>query len=125
MNLYLFIAAGGALGAMSRYWLVSNLDNLNSTGFPMGVFTVNVIGSFLLGAAFVLISEKLQLAEQWRSLVMVGFLGAFTTFSTFSLDALLLFQQGHYNTAFLYIAGSVMLCLVAVFAGIHGVRIFF
>jgi CrcB protein len=56
---------------------------------------------------------------------MVGFLGAFTTFSTFSLDALLLFQQGHYNTALIYTASSVFVCLIAVFAGIHAARLFF
>lgn len=123
MNLYLFIAIGGALGAMGRYWLTSNIGTLNSSGFPIAVFTVNVVGSFLIGAAFILITEELPLEEQWRSFVVVGFLGAFTTFSTFSLDALLLFQQGHYNTALLYIIGSVVLCLLAVFAGIHVVRL--
>lgn len=123
MNLYLFIAIGGAFGAMSRYWLISSLGSLNSNGFPIGVFLTNVLGSFFIGVALVLISEKMQFEEQLRSLIIIGFLGAFTTFSTFSLDALLLLQQGHYNTALLYIVGSVLLCLISVFAGIHVVRL--
>lgn len=109
---------------MARYWLVSSVEGVNNTGFPFGVFIVNIAGSFLLGVAFIILSEKIQLQEQWRPIIMIGFLGAFTTFSTFSLDALLLLQQGHYNTALLYIVGSVILCLIAVFAGIHGARIF-
>lgn len=86
---------------------------------------MNIIGSFLLGVAFIFFSERVELQEQWRPIVMVGFLGAFTTFSTFSLDALLLFQQGHYNTALLYIGGSVIVSLIAVFIGIHVVRLIF
>lgn len=125
MTLYLSIAFGGALGAMSRYWLASNVNSMTNSQFPMGIFVVNVVGSFLIGVAFIYFSEKVQLQEQWRPIIMVGFLGAFTTFSTFSLDALLLFQQGHYNTALLYIGGSVILSLIAVFAGIHAMRLFF
>ncbi|MFT4671305.1 MAG: CrcB protein [Pseudohongiellaceae bacterium] len=125
MTLYLSIAIGGALGAMSRYWLAANVNNIANSQFPMGIFVVNVAGSFLIGVAFIFFAEKVQLQDQWRPIVMVGFLGAFTTFSTFSLDALLLFQQGHYNTALIYTASSVFVCLIAVFAGIHAARLFF
>ncbi|MFT6092488.1 MAG: CrcB protein [Pseudohongiellaceae bacterium] len=125
MTLYLSIAVGGALGAMSRYWLAAHVNNIANSQFPMGIFVVNVAGSFLIGVAFIFFAEKALLQEQWRPIVMVGFLGAFTTFSTFSLDALLLFQQGHYNTALLYTAASVIICLIAVFAGIHAARLFF
>jgi CrcB protein len=128
MILYLSIAIGGALGAMGRYWLASSLygiSSINSSQFPIGIFIVNVLGCFFIGVAFIFFSEKVLLQEQWRPIVMVGFLGGFTTFSTFSLDALLLFQQGHYNTALLYIGASVILCLIAVFVGIHAARLFF
>lgn len=125
MTLYLSIAIGGALGAMSRYWLAVQVNSATTSQFPWGIFIVNVAGSFLIGVAFIFFSEKVQLQEQWRPIVMIGFLGAFTTFSTFSLDALLLFQQGHYNTALLYIGTSVILCLIAVFVGIHAARLFF
>jgi CrcB protein len=124
MNTYLAIAVGGAFGAMSRYWISQSVPRLDGSGFPFGTFTVNLIGSFLIGVLFILFVEKLQVAEQWGSLLIVGFLGAMTTFSTFSLDALLLFQQGDYNVAFFYIFSSVVACLFAAYTGMQITRIF-
>jgi CrcB protein len=120
---YLAIAFGGAAGAVSRYWLSTTVEKFNGSEFPLGTFLVNVLGSFLIGVFFVVLAEKLHLADQWRPIVMVGFLGAMTTFSTFSLDALLLFEQGHYNTALFYIVASVVLCLFAAFAGMQITRV--
>ena len=117
------IAFGGAFGAVSRFWLHTAVQRFNGSNFPLGTFTVNILGSFLIGVFFVVMAEKAQLSEFWRPLIMVGFLGAMTTFSTFSLDALLLFEQGHYNTALLYIVSSVALCLFAAFAGIQLTRV--
>ena len=91
----------------------------------MGTWLVNVLGSFLIGACFIFFLERLQLVDTWRPLVMTGFLGAFTTFSTYSLDTLLLFQQGHYNTALLYLISSVLVCLGAAFAGMQLTRMVF
>jgi CrcB protein len=122
--LYLSIAAGGAFGAVSRYWLSSTVDSFNSTSFPAGTFFVNTLGSLLMGLCFVILMDKVQLIETWRPLLIVGFLGAMTTFSTFSLDALLLFQQGHYNTALIYTAGSVVVCIFATFAGMQLAKLF-
>ena len=115
MNTYIAIAFGGALGAMSRFWIQTALQRFNDNSFPLGTFAVNVLGSFLIGVLFVVLVEKTQLSESWRPLIVVGFLGAMTTFSTFSLDALLLFEQGNYNTALFYIVSSVALCLFAAF----------
>ncbi|MDG1027045.1 MAG: fluoride efflux transporter CrcB [Gammaproteobacteria bacterium] len=123
MSTYIAIAFGGALGAVSRYWLHSAVQRFNDSGFPLGTFAVNVLGSFLIGIFFVLLAEKAKIAEQWRPVIVVGFLGGLTTFSTFSLDALLLFEQGHYNTALFYIISSVALCLIAAFAGMQISRV--
>ena len=119
----LAVALGGALGALSRYWLSGSIERFNGSHFPAGTLVVNVLGSFLIGITFVVLLEKLALADQWRPLLMIGFLGAMTTFSTFSLEALLLFQQGHYNTALLYVLSSVILCLFAALAGMQLTRL--
>ena len=123
MNTYIAIAFGGALGAMSRFWIQTALQRFNDNSFPLGTFAVNVLGSFLIGVLFVVLVEKTQLSESWRPLIVVGFLGAMTTFSTFSLDALLLFEQGNYNTALFYIVSSVALCLFAAFGGMQVTRV--
>ena len=123
MFFYIAIAFGGAIGAVSRYWLYSAVQRLHDSGFPLGTFVVNVLGSFLIGVFFVLLAEKAQIAEQWRPIIVVGFLGGLTTFSTFSLDALLLFEQGHYNTALFYIISSIVLCLIVAFAGMQLTRV--
>jgi CrcB protein len=123
VNTYIAIAFGGALGAMSRFWLHTAVQRFNGSSFPLGTFAVNVLGSFLIGVFFVVLAEKAQLSETWRPLIVIGFLGAMTTFSTFSLDALLLFEQGNYNTALFYIVSSVALCLFAAFVGMQVTRV--
>ena len=74
MYTYLAIAFGGALGALSRHWLTSAMENLNGTDFPLGTFVVNLFGSFLIGLVFVVFAEKLSFAEQWRPVIIIGFL---------------------------------------------------
>lgn len=125
MSYYLAIALGGSAGAMSRYWLTNLVQDINRTDFPWGTFLVNVAGSLLIGIFFVVFAEKVQLDNQWRPLVIVGFLGAMTTFSSFSIEALLLFEQGLYNTALLYIVSSVLVCLFAAFVGMQATRLLF
>ncbi len=123
MYTYLAIAFGGALGALSRYWLTVSIERFNGTGFPLGTFMVNLLGSFLIGLLYIILAEKLSVADQWRPVIITGFLGAMTTFSSFSLDALLLFQQGHYNTALFYVLSSVMICIFAAYVGMQIARI--
>lgn len=117
------IALGGALGAVSRYYLSVAAERWNTSSFPLGTFTVNILGSLLIGICFVVFMEKLHLVDTWRPVIVIGFLGALTTFSTYSLDALLLLQQGNYNTALFYIISSVLVCLLAAFVGMQLARI--
>lgn len=120
----LAVAMGGALGAVARFWVISAVTALTPHRFPWGTLVVNVLGSFMIGALYVMITERLMLNEQWRAVLVVGFLGAFTTFSSFSLDALLLLQDGHALLAGLYVLGSVLLCLLCAWGGIALMRVF-
>ena len=108
------VALGGALGALARYGISTWVFAISSYKFPYATLAVNVLGSFLMGILFVLIIEKAALPAEMRSLLMIGFLGAFTTFSTFSLDALGLWQNGHLFLALVYALGTVVLCLAAI-----------
>ncbi len=120
---WLFIAIGGALGAMGRYWVSSCLLPISSYKFPYATFSVNVVGSLLMGILYVLIVERGGLPEQARHLLMVGFLGAFTTFSTFSLDAISLWQNGGQTMALIYVFSTVFSCLLAIIVAIWLTRL--
>lgn len=121
---YFSIAAGGALGAVLRVWMMTGVSALAQTRFPLGTMTVNIIGSLAMGVCFVLIAERASIAPEWRSLLVAGFLGAFTTFSAFSLDALMLIERGELAQAAAYTLGSVLLCLLAVWTGMTLTRMF-
>lgn len=118
----LAVAAGGAIGAVSRYWLMAWVAGQGASRFPWGTLLVNILGSCAIGVIYVLISERMVLTEQWRALLVVGYLGAFTTFSTFSLDALLLLQQGRWVPAVAYVGTSVLLCLAGAWLGMSVMR---
>jgi len=114
---YLAVAFGGALGAMSRFFVYNAFIRSSST-YPSATFTVNVVGSFLIGMAFVLITERMEMGPYWRGVVTVGFLGAFTTFSTFSMDVIGLLEQGEITRAILYVLSSVVVCIIAAWLGL-------
>ena len=120
---WLSIAIGGAMGAMGRYWVSSCLLPISSYKFPYATFSVNVVGSLLMGILYVLIVERGGLPEQARHLLMVGFLGAFTTFSTFSLDAISLWQNGGQTMALMYVFSTVFSCLLAIIVAIWLTRL--
>ena len=121
---WIAVAIGGALGAMARYGVSTLVFDASSQRFPYATLSVNVLGSFLIGILFVLIVEKGLLPPEMRSILMVGFLGAFTTFSTFSLDALGLWQNGHLLLALVYALGTVVLCLAAISLAVWLTRLF-
>tara|TARA_B110000977_G_scaffold35949_1_gene48083 strand:+ start:2308 stop:2685 length:378 start_codon:yes stop_codon:yes gene_type:complete len=124
VNTFVAVAVGGALGAVSRYSFGLVALALIGNRFPWATLGVNVVGSFLIGLAAVLIGDRIVDGELWRPLIIVGFLGAFTTFSAFSLDTLLLLQQGNYNTALAYMLGSVALCLGGTVSGMQLAKFF-
>ena len=117
------VAVGGALGAMARYAISTWIFQVSSHKFPYATLTVNVLGSFVMGILFVVIIERSALPVEMRSLWMIGFLGAFTTFSTFSLDALNLWQNGHLFMALLYVLATVVFCLLAISSSIWLTRL--
>jgi fluoride exporter len=121
---YLAVAFGGALGAMSRFWVYNAFLNWTDDKFPYATLIINILGSFLIGLAFVLITERAQIGPEWRGIITVGFLGAFTTFSTFSLDVVGLIEQGQSGSALVYILSSVVVCIIAAWLGLTLAREF-
>jgi CrcB protein len=117
------VAIGGALGSIARYALSTWIFDVSSHKFPYATLAVNVLGSFVMGILFVIIVEKAALPAEMRSLLMIGFLGAFTTFSTFSLDALGLWQNGHIFMSLVYMLATVILCLIAISSAIWLTRL--
>ncbi|MGE4313479.1 MAG: fluoride efflux transporter CrcB [Pseudobdellovibrionaceae bacterium] len=116
--LLLAIASGGALGALSRHGLSSLIARLSEgSAFPLGILICNVLGSFLMGVLIATLALKGQASEQMRAFLSVGFLGAFTTFSTFSLETVTLIERGAYTQAGLYIVASVAFSVLFLFAG--------
>ena len=122
MGTLLAVAIGGALGSLARYGLGLWSEQVSGGDFPYGILVANVAGSVAIGVCFVLLFERALLPEVWRSLLMVGFLGGFTTFSTFSLQAIGLLQDGRLLAAGVYVLGSVVLSLAGAWLGILAMR---
>ena len=114
----LAIAGGGALGALGRFFVSNGVYRLLGRDFPWGTLAVNTLGSFVMGLLFVLLLDRLATAPELRSALLVGFLGAFTTFSTFSMETLVLVDEGFLGRAFLNVLISVLACLLACWLGV-------
>ncbi len=118
MNLVFSIALGGAIGVVARHYLSHRIALMMSSSFPFGTISVNILGSFIMGLLVMLFANKLALSQEMRAFLTVGLLGGFTTFSAFSLEAVLLMERGAMGQAALYIGGSVMFAIAGLFAGI-------
>jgi CrcB protein len=111
------ISVGAVLGANVRYLLGGWISDRFGTGFPLGTLLINVTGSFAIGLVLTLIGERLVVADWWRPLIAIGFLGSYTTFSTFSFETLALAQSGAWGLATANVGLSVAGSLVGVYLG--------
>jgi CrcB protein len=117
VNNLLFIAAGGATGAVFRYLMSNGIHAMLGRGFPWGTLSVNISGSLVMGFLYVFMSERMDVSVEWRAGLLIGLLGAFTTFSTFSLETLNLIETGAQLKAVLNILLSVSLCIAGCWLG--------
>lgn len=119
----LLIFFGAGLGGVFRYWISKGVYGVLGEQFPYGTLFVNASGSFLMGLLFVLIMERFDgIGPQLRALLLIGFLGGYTTFSSFSIETLALFESGAWLSALLNIVVSVVLCISLVWLGVIGAR---
>ena len=122
---YLFIGMGGFLGALARYLVMRYIGEISTENFPWPTLAVNVLGAIILGVILEYMIYHREVAAEWRSFLVIGFLGALTTFSTFTMDALLLLEREQFITAFVYMAGSCLSCLGAMFLAMRICRSLF
>jgi CrcB protein len=118
----LLVAFGGAIGSVLRYYVGQWALRLMGPAFPWGTLAVNVVGCFVIGVFAELIARKFNASTELRLLLITGFLGGFTTFSAFSLDAISLFERGETVAGGIYIAASVGFSMAAVIAGLATMR---
>jgi len=119
MNNYLLIFLGGGIGCLMRYWISHGSYTIIGQNFPYGTLVVNVTGSFLMGLLSIIILERFSIsAPQLRAFLLIGFLGGYTTFSSFSIETLTLFEQGESFRALLNVGTSFTLCIFATWLGV-------
>jgi CrcB protein len=122
MGILLAVALGGALGSLLRYFVAGAVQSAAWPGFPWGIFVVNISGGFIMGVIVELGALKFHLEPHVRAFLTIGILGGYTTFSTFSLDSVLLIERGAWGAAAAYMVGSTVLSVLALFAGLWIVR---
>jgi fluoride exporter len=123
MKIILAIGLGSSIGGMLRYVLAESIQQKQQSTLPFGTFTINVIGCFLIGIVFG-IFDRGNLSQEWRLFLATGLLGGFTTFSAFSMESVNLLRDGQYWSVIIYVAGSVIIGLLATFAGISITKIY-
>ena len=117
MQKYLLIAAGGALGSIARFWVGSTISGRLGTKFPYGTFVINITACVIIGFTLTYMSKRADLNPAWRYLFPVGFIGAYSTFSTYEWETLSTLRSGAFALGALYAVGSLVLGLTAVWAG--------
>lgn len=117
MQKYFLIAFGGALGSIARYWVGSTIANRMGTKFPYGTFVINITACVILGFSLTLFAKRADLGLAWRFLVPVGFVGAYSTFSTYEWETFSTLRSGAFFLAALYAVSSLILGLAAVWGG--------
>ncbi len=115
---YVMVGIGGCLGSILRFWLGSYIGSKMGTRFPYGTFVINITGSFLIGLVFALLTARTFLSPNWRYLIPIGFIGGYTTFSSFEFETLRSIQDGQLGLGLLYVALSVVVGFVAVWGGV-------
>jgi CrcB protein len=116
---YLLIALGGALGSIARYWVGSAIGSRMGTRFPYGTFVINISACIIVGFSVTYLGKRVELSPAWRYLIPVGFVGAYSTFSTFEWETLFTVRSGALAIAALYAISSLILGLAAVWCGIR------
>ena len=119
------VALGGALGSVMRYLLDGFIQSVVRSDFPFGIFIVNITGGLVMGLLTELMALKWNVSLEARTFLITGVLGGYTTFSTFSLQSALLIERHAYGIAAVYIVGSAVLSIVALFAGMWIVRVIY
>lgn len=117
MTKYLIVALGGAIGSVLRFWAGGYVGDRLGTRFPYGTFVINITASFLIGFIMTLLVERTHLSPSWRYLLVVGFLGGYSTFSSFEYETFRAFEDGEFLITALNVALSVGLGFVAVWIG--------
>jgi CrcB protein len=115
---YFFIALGGSLGSLARYWVGSTVAGRMGTRFPFGTFVINITACIIIGFSLAFLAKRTELNPAWRFLVPVGFIGAYSTFSTFEWETYSNLQAGAFLIAGLYVVLSLLLGLVGVWFGV-------
>jgi fluoride exporter len=119
MEKFLFISVGAILGANARYWIADWAAQKIGSGFPFGTMIINFTGSLLLGFFLTLATDRLMIDPRWRLLVVVGFLGAYTTFSTYTYESFNLIFKGQWLPGIINLFGSSILGILAVGIGVY------
>jgi len=124
MNLAVVVGAGGAVGSVLRFLVTTAVARVAGTAFPYGTVLVNIVGSFAIGVLYVWLMERAGANPEVRAFLIVGVLGGFTTFSSFSLETVTLLMQASYTRAVLNVIASVLLCVGCTWLGIQLARQF-